>query len=301
MKRTHHTVNWIIFLLFVIFLLIQAKIKPKDLPEKYRHWLEEEVFYIITPVEKEVFLELMTNRERDLFIEAFWSQRDPTKGTDKNEIREEHYRRLAYANRMFRVTGKPGWKTDRGKVYIILGEPITIRPFFGTDSYYPAELWSYQGLEGYGLPQAFNLLFYQKGRRGDYILYNPAIDGPWSLMSNFRGDIGNYQEAYATLHVIEPELAEASISLISGETVINFPSMASSILLQNIDISAQKRIKDKYAQKFLSYKDIVEVEYSTNYIDSEAQLHIIKEGSGIVFVHFSLEPRNISVGKNRVG
>jgi len=297
LNEKYKNLIFILLFIFTFALIDEAKVKVRDLPEKYRKWLEEEVVYIITPKEKEVFLELQNNHERDLFIEAFWKHRDPTPGNQENEYREEHYRRIKYANRMFRGTGKPGWKTDRGKVYIILGEPKDIRIFNGTDAYYPAEMWHYQNLEGYGLPQAFHLLFYQKGRIGDYILYHPAMDGPWNLMSNYKGDPGDYLKAFETLYVIEPELSQASISLIPGESVMHFPSMASSLLLNNIDIAAQKRVRDKYAEEFMRYKDIIEVEYSTNYIDSDSLTRIIQDQSGINFIHYSIELSNISLSK----
>lgn len=295
MRKTIQVLFGISILILSSFVLVQAETKFKEIPENHRKWLNEEVFYIITPVEKEVFLKLQSNHHRNLFIEAFWKHRDPTIGTEKNEFRDEHYRRLNYANRRFRGTGRPGWKTDRGKVYIILGEPRDMRIFFGSDAYYPSEAWYYQGLTEYGLPLAFHLLFYQKGRIGDSILYDPAFDGPWNLMSNYMGDQGNYLEAFYTLSAIEPELAQLSISLIPGESVIHYPSLASSALLRNIDIAAIKKVKDKYAKKFIEYKDIVEVEYSANYVESESQVQVIQGVSGINFVHFSIEPQNISM------
>lgn len=293
-----------ISLAFIVgFSLVLSAVVPskaltnaKNLPGKYKKWLNEEVTYIITPTEKEVFLKLQNNKERNLFIEAFWKHRDPTVGTEKNEYRDEHYRRLDYANRRFRSPGKPGWKSDRGKVYIILGEPKNIRLFHATDAYYPAESWYYQGLKMRSLPQAFTLLFYQKGRTGEYIIYNPAVDGPWSLMSNYWGSQGDYQESYYALANIEPELAQLSISLIPGESIINFPSLSSSELIQNIDIAAINMVKDKYAEKFIQYKDTVEVEYSTNYIESHSRAQIIQDDSGINYVHFSIEPQNINMG-----
>jgi GWxTD domain-containing protein len=95
-----------------------------ELPPRFKNWLEQEVNYIITPLEKEVFLQLQADRERDFFIQAFWKHRDPTPGTPENEFKEEHYRRINYANHQFgRAVPWPGWKTDRGRIYIILGEP----------------------------------------------------------------------------------------------------------------------------------------------------------------------------------
>ncbi len=271
------------------------QIKPKDLPQKHRKWIEEEVFYIITPKEREVFLQLQSDTERDFFIEAFWRHRDPTVGTEANELKEEHYRRLNHANRRFRGAGKPGWRTDRGKVYILLGEPRDVRVFRGSDIYFPAEAWYYQGIRLPGLPAAFQLLFYQKGRIGEHILYNPAMEGPSALIGSFMDDPTDYMGAYYTLQTVDPVLAETAISLIPGETIRNFPSMASQELLQNLDGSVQRSVADKYAQKFLDYKDMVEVDYSVNYIESDAQLKIIKDDSGIAYVHFSLEPVSISM------
>jgi GWxTD domain-containing protein len=271
--------------------------KYPQLTEQHRHWLEEEVVYIITPIEKDVFLNLKNSKERDLFIEAFWRRRDPTPGTEKNEFREEHYRRLNYVNRRYKYAGKPGWKTDRGKVYIILGAPNDIRIFQGNDAYYPAELWSYQGIDLHGLPPAFNLLFFQKGRIGDYILYNPAMMGPQTLLASyFMKDPTDVMAAYYRLEEIQPMLAQASLSLIPNEPATHHPSMASVALIQSIDGALIRSIDDTYAKKFIQYKDIIEVEYSTNYIDSNAQLYVFKDKSGIPFVHFSLEPKNLSMG-----
>lgn len=285
----------IFFMTASAFSFVQEKTNTKDLPVNHRKWLTEEVFYIITPVEKDVFLRLTTSRERDLFIEAFWKQRDPTPGTEKNEFREEHYRRFNHANRRFRGYGKEGWQTDRGKVYIILGEPMDVRIFHGSDAYYPSESWYYQGMAGYGLPQAFNLLFYQKGRIGDFILYNPGVEGPWNLLSNYMGNPGDYEDSYLTLDVIEPELAQLSINLIPGESPVHLPSLSSSILVQNIDTAAIRKIKDQYAQQFFNYKDIIEVEYSANFMDSDSEVQIIQDESGINVVHFSIQPKNLSM------
>lgn len=138
---------------FSPFFLQAKKLSPKDLPEQYRKWLEEEVVYIIVPIEREVFLKLENDRERDLFIEAFWKHRDTIQATPENEFKEEHYRRIKYANRFFgRGTPKPGWRTDRGRIYIILGAPNDIQRFEGKTMTYPSEVWFYQGKTNLGLP-----------------------------------------------------------------------------------------------------------------------------------------------------
>lgn len=285
-------------LIFVFFSFAFAEKKsPEELPPKYKKWLEEEVAYIISSLEKEVFLQLETDRERDLFIEAFWNHRDPTLGTLENEFKSEHYRRINYANRYFaRGVPKPGWKTDRGRMYILLGEPIDIERFIGETQIYNTEIWFYQGLAKYGLPTGFHLVFYQKGGPGEYVLYSPTSDGPQALMTSFFGDQTNYLRAFRALRKINPNLARVSLSLIPGESSRSGrPSLSSDILLQNIARLPQKQFEDEYAAKFLLYKDIVEVEYSANYIDNAHLVRVLKDPSGFYFVHYNMEIKKFSL------
>jgi GWxTD domain-containing protein len=130
--------------------------------DHYRKWLDEDVVYIISPEEKAVFRGLTTPEEKEQFIEQFWFRRDPDPRTAVNEYREEHYRRIAYANEQF-ASGLPGWKTDRGRVYITHGPPDQIearpsggrysRPMHeggGTTATYPFEVWWYRHIPGIG-------------------------------------------------------------------------------------------------------------------------------------------------------
>ncbi len=134
----------------------------KELETPYKKWLNEEVTYIITDEERKAFKSLSTDDERQQFIEQFWLRRDPTPDTEENEYREEHYRRIAYANDRF-ASGIPGWKTDRGRIYIEYGPPDEIeshpsggtyeRPYEeggGSTSTYPFEQWRYRYIEGIG-------------------------------------------------------------------------------------------------------------------------------------------------------
>jgi GWxTD domain-containing protein len=272
--------------------------KPK-LPENYKKWLEEEVVYIIAPMEREVFLKLVTDRERDLFIEAFWKQRDPTPGTPENEFKTEHFRRLAHANRYLgRDAPRPGWRTDRGRIYIILGEPRDTQKFEGKSGTYDAEVWFYQGLTDIGLPAGFNLVFFREGGHGEYKLYSPVGDGPQALLAGYFGG-PDYQTAYAKLREVEPNLAAVSMSLVPGEggEAYGRPSMSSDILIQRIESSPARNVESKYAQKFLQYKDIVEVEYTANYLESDSLIKVFRDSSGLYFVHYAVEPRRLSVNQ----
>jgi GWxTD domain-containing protein len=134
----------------------------KELETPYRKWLNEDVAYIITDEERAAFKRLQTDEEREQFIEQFWLRRDPTPDTVENEFKEEHYRRIAYANEHY-ASGIPGWKTDRGRIYITYGPPdeIDAHPSGGTyerppeegggeTSTYPFEDWRYRWIEGVG-------------------------------------------------------------------------------------------------------------------------------------------------------
>ncbi len=289
----------VLCLVLALSLFFQELFAQKiQLPPQYKKWLDEEVVYIITPVEREVFLKLQTDRERDLFIDAFWKQRDPTPYTPDNEFRTEHYRRINYANHFYgRSSPMPGWRTERGRIYIILGEPNDIQRFEGKSGIYPTEIWFYQDKASLGLPPGFYIMFFQHGGLGDYKLYSPSKDGPQALLAGFFGDPADYLTAYQSLREIEPTVADVSLSLIPGESVSTMgrPTLASDMLIQKVENSPKSQIEERYAQKFLQYKDIVEVEYSANYLDSDSLIKVVREPSGLYFVHYAIEPKRLSV------
>jgi GWxTD domain-containing protein len=134
-------------------------------------WLKEDVAYIITNEERNAFRQLGTDEEREHFIEQFWLRRDPTPGTPDNEFKEEHYRRIAYANGRFTTpSGLPGWKTDRGRIYITFGPPDEIDSYpsggGGETRNHPLEAWRYQFIEGIG--NDVQMEFIDKDNTGDY-------------------------------------------------------------------------------------------------------------------------------------
>jgi GWxTD domain-containing protein len=286
-------------------LLPAQKKSSPALPERYKVWLETEVVYIITGKERDVFRELGTDRERELFIEAFWKQRDPTPGTPRNEFKEEHYKRLKYANEYLgRGTPKPGWKTDMGRVYVILGPPQNIEDHTDINGVYPVQIWDYAGDPAYGLPTGFRIIFFKKHGLGEYVLYSPVNDGPESLIADwgtgltadYMTDSQSGRAAYQQLIKLAPNLAYQTLSLIPGEQVMpGTVSLASERLLADVFSSPQKKVEDKYAEAMLKYKDIVEVDYSANYISSDSFVDVIRDNAGFFFVHYSVEPKKISV------
>src|SRR5499425_1678080 len=152
----------------------------KELDNAYRQWLTEDVTYIITPDERNAFLQLDTNEEREQFIEQFWLRRSNNPDLPDNDFKEEHYRRIAYANEHY-ASGIPGWKTDRGRMYIMWGPPDEVdshptggtydRPMEeggGSTSTYPWETWRWRYLEGIG--ENIILEFVDPSGSGEYHL-----------------------------------------------------------------------------------------------------------------------------------
>src|SRR6202140_3440407 len=156
----------------------QKKSLKIELSKTYKKWLNEDVVWIITDEERAAFKQLSNDEERDNFIEAFWQRRDPTPDTEENEYKEEHYRRIAYANEHY-AAGIPGWKSDRGRTYIVFGPADEIeshpsggsyeRPMEeggGETSTFPFETWRYRYLEGIG--QEVMIEFVDSCMCGDY-------------------------------------------------------------------------------------------------------------------------------------
>ena len=156
----------------------QQKELKQELHGIYKKWVDEDVHWIITDEELKAFKSLSNDEEREAFIEAFWQRRNPNPDSPENEFREEHYRRIAYANEHF-AAGKPGWKTDRGHMYIAFGKPDSIdshpsggaydRPIEeggGQTSTFPFETWHYRYLEGIG--ENIDIEFVDTCMCGDY-------------------------------------------------------------------------------------------------------------------------------------
>jgi GWxTD domain-containing protein len=161
----------------------RAKAQAKGvaaLPANYRNWLNEDALYLITPEERCAFLQLASNRERDQFIEQFWNRRAPAPYSLENGFKEEHYRRIVWANEKF-GTDIPGWRTDRGRIYIFYGPPDGIQShLIDQQSWIPLEdepsglkysweQWHYKSVEGVG--QNIDLRFVNPAGSGEYSLH----------------------------------------------------------------------------------------------------------------------------------
>ncbi len=293
------------------------------LSEAHKKWLEEEVVYIITPAEREVFLKLETNHERDNFIEEFWLQRDPTPGTPRNEFREEHYSRIEFANHTFgRGTPIEGWQTDRGKFYIMLGRPDNVQKY-STFDIHPIEIWYYTGNPKLDQEPNYRLTFFQRGGTGVYELYNPMRDGPQDLVPHHErypdtvqmndqggmvldpataADVGGMSgvdgrdiQAYMILREnVGHELADASFSNIPGRRGPSY-RLPSAILIKKVETYAAAKVDDAYAYEFLEHKAVVDVSYSVHYIGNQSKVDVLQHPSGMFFVNYTIVPENLSV------
>ena len=166
-------------------------VKP-ELKKAYKDWLEKDVTYIITDEEKKAFKKLATDDERERFIEEFWRRRDPDPDTEENEFKEEYYERIAYANEHF-ASGIPGWKSDRGRIWIMYGKPDERethpmggnydRPSYeggGSTTTYPFETWFYRYLAGVG--SGIEIEFVDPTGSGEYRIARNANEKDALLM-----------------------------------------------------------------------------------------------------------------------
>lgn len=203
------------------------------LSKRHGEWLNGPASYLITKVERETFLNLGTEQERDGFVERFWEMRNPSPGSGQNEFKEEFYRRVAWANAHYgRYAGSDGWRTDMGRTYILFGRPQTSMSYVANQELHPIELWFYANPGGISeLPPFFYVLFFERDDISGYRFYHPYVDGPDKLL---RAG-GTKSQAYQYLRNISPELAHASLTLIPGEPVDTdtFSGSMSSLTVMN--------------------------------------------------------------------
>ena len=157
--------------------------ETQELDQKYKTFLNKDAVYIMLPKEREKFLELRVDRERDIFIENFWEVRDPIPETLANEFKDEHYKRMKEADQKFREA-RQGWRTERGQMYIAVGPPHDIMRYPNTQRLVPLEVWQYQGLEIRGVPTAPRFMFFKRHGVGEYRLYSPVFDGMKQLVGD---------------------------------------------------------------------------------------------------------------------
>lgn len=224
-------------LLSVLAPAIYAADPIKSLAPQFRHWLVEEVPYIIESEERKEFLTLRSDAERDNFIQEFWEARNPSPGSEVNTYKEDHYRRLSYANDHFgNVAAQNGWRSDLGRIYITLGEPQQKFTYPVARNVRPLILWFYESQTPV-LPTHFYVLFYKRTAGESYTIYSPYQDGPSRLTTGLE-DLNVQDKSLQTIRKsLGDEVARTTLSLIPTEPVDlnNYsPNLASDVMLSTI-------------------------------------------------------------------
>ena len=243
----------------------------------FNKFIYEDVAYIITPAEKEAFKKLKTNEERENFISEFWRRRDPDPDTEYNEFMEEYYERIAYANEHF-SSGIPGWKTDRGRIYITRGKPDSIeshpsggsyeRPSYeggGSTTTYPFEVWFYRNVDGVG--NGIEIEFVDPSGTGEYriarnanekdaMLYVPGAGQTWRELLGFEtradrinGLNASYQRQqdspFERLDTINKMLSAPNLSVTSAGISNEFAPLISDFLDFDVQIDFFRQSDEK--------------------------------------------------------
>ena len=278
----------------ILAAAISGAAAKNDLPPVHKDWLAT-VDPILTSTEREVFLQLKTDADRDKFIRFFWKQRDPFPDTPENEFFKEYMTRVDFADRNFGIgSHKKGHQTERGQFYLLLGPPLERQRFATHSEIWPMELWFYKGEEKYGLPAYFYLIFYQPEGIGDYRLYYPGIEGPGKLVvPSLYGESRIKTSPVDIIKKVSSELSSASTSYIAGEKNYGLSSLSSEALIAGVKDLKEKKFSDAYARSYLDFKDHVETEYSDRFLGSDFKVRIFRT-NGQAYLHWTIEPERIS-------
>jgi len=274
-----------------------AKALKIELSKTYRKWLDEDVRWIITDEEQKAFKMLSNDEERDQFIEAFWQRRDPTPDTEENEFKEEHYRRIAYANEHY-AAGIPGWKTDRGRMYIVFGPADEIeshpsggsydRPMEeggGETSTFPFEQWRYRYLEGIG--QEVIIEFVDTCMCGDYHM----------TMDRSEKDALKYTPN-AGLTLYEQMGMASKASRFSNGGIEQLGASPFNSNLQSKEFDRLEQFAKLQAAPKVKFKDLEEVvshKISVNLMPFDVRADFVKVTSDTVLVPVTIQIKNRDV------
>lgn len=262
-----------------------------ELSKTYKKWLNEDVVWIITDQERAAFKQLSNDEERDNFIEAFWQRRDPTPDTEENEYKEEHYRRIAYSNEHF-AAGIPGWKTDRGRMYIMYGpaDEIDSHPSGGTferpmeegggeTSTFPFEDWRYRYLEGIG--QEVIIEFVDTCMCGDYHM---TIDRSEKDALKYTPNAG------LTLYEQMGMSSKADRFSSGGLEQLGQGPMSSSLQTKEFDRLEQfAKLQAPPPVKFKDLEEIVNTKLITNLMPFDVRTDFVKVTGDTVLVPVTIQ------------
>jgi len=262
-----------------------------ELSKTYKKWLNEDVVWIITDEERAAFKQLSNDEERDNFIEAFWQRRDPTPDTEENEYKEEHYRRIAYANEHFDA-GIPGWKSDRGRMYIMYGPADEIdshpsggsyeRPMEeggGETSTFPFETWRYRYIEGIG--QEVIIEFVDTCMCGDYHM---------TLDRSEKDALKYTPNAGLTLYEQMGMSSKASRFSGGGLEQLGAGPMSSDLQTKEFDrLEQYAKLQAPPPVKFKDLEEIVNTKLITNLMPFDVRTDFVKVTGDTVLVPITIQ------------
>jgi len=276
---------------------------PDGLSGRHRRWIDKDVVWIISDVEREAFLDQPDEAMRDEFMRAFWEARDPTAGTRLNEFKIEHYKRIRNANLLFRDGGKgKGWKTPRGKLYVQLGPPKDRRQWPMESLLYPVELWFYQVDARLGFSSSFfSVIFYRPYGIPKWEIFKHGYDGPERLVGGMQvsGFSQTDQSAlsdrrtaltYIKRHV-DSDLYRAVLSPIPSDPIDenNFMSMPSHRQLISRLEGLHNRLPEDTSYIHKVGIPEVAVEYSFKNLGLAAHFHAGWDSAGDTVLHYAIE------------
>lgn len=274
----------IIFIVVVASSMVLAKTPGKDLPPRYKQWIQDEVNYIITSEEKGAFLQLSTDDERDKFIDRFWELRNPTPGAPTNTYKNEIYKRIEYAKQYL-----DGVHTDMGQTYITLGEPKQRAKYYGRQEVRPMEIWFYQNTNP-ALPPYFNVLFFDKDNNGSMRFYSPYMDGPGKLATSVMTVNDNKHALQSIDRALGREVARTTLSLIPDEPVDMqnaTTSLASDVMIGTIKGLANHPLtKDELNLKRATESVTHRIVLGDDYLDVVTVT--LRDGAGNFNLHYLL-------------
>jgi GWxTD domain-containing protein len=247
----------------------------------------DEVDLIMTKAEKEVFKNLKTEEDRRRFRNLFWKVRDPKPETADNEYMVEFYSRRNYAEKELE-----GAYSDRGRTYILLGEPNERKNYEGYDAVVDCELWIYQSGGRPGLPPFMYLLFFRPRDLGSYRQFHPGPNSALDLLSlGYAKGVTSKERAYTIIQQQFPELARASLSVIPDERGIGSSSTltSSGAVIASIHTLPEREVEKQYLKNFSTVEGMVDVSYSTKAIGGKGIL-VVLPNKGFVLLSYALMP-----------
>jgi len=284
-----------IILLFVFFMsLLSFSNDSKKTPDSWQKWLDE-VELIMTKAERSVFKSLKTEEDRMRFQKSFWKVRDSNPETIQNEYMLEFYSRRQYAESRL-----DGVNSDRGRIYILLGEPLEKNGFSGYEQVVDCELWIYRGEERPGLPPYMYLIFFRPRDFGNYKLFYPGIHTSLDILSpGYKSGITSIYQAHNLLRMSFPELAKATLSVIPDETDpgLGIALTSSGSILTQIYELPEKEVEKAYLRNFTSIEGIVDVAHSIKEIGGKGNISL-SESRGFKFLNYSIMPDVIHTVKS---